>query len=72
MIKEGHEIISFVHAFLLKTWKQFDVIFIYEDDINTFGTPEEPPKAIDWLNKEFEMKDPGNTKFCLGNWILEE
>ena len=36
------------------------------DDINIIGTPEELQKAIDCLEKEFEMKDLGRTKFCLG------
>lgn len=32
------------------------------DDINIIGTPEELPKAMNCLKKEFEMKDLGNTK----------
>ncbi|XP_050896776.1 secreted RxLR effector protein 161-like [Lathyrus oleraceus] len=36
------------------------------DGINIIGTPEELPKAMNCLKKEFEMKDLGKTKLCLG------
>lgn len=36
------------------------------DDINIIGTPEELPKAMNCLKKEFEMKDLGKTKLCVG------
>ena len=36
------------------------------DDLNIIGTPEELLKSIEYLNKEFQMKDLGTTKFCLG------
>lgn len=36
------------------------------DDINIIGTLEELPKAMNYLKKEFEMKDLGKTKLCLG------
>jgi hypothetical protein len=39
---------------------------VYVDDINIIGTPRELPKAINCLKKEFEMKDLGKTKLCLG------
>jgi len=32
--------------FYYKHGNEFDVIVIYEDDINTFGTHEELPKAL--------------------------
>ena len=44
----------------------FAIIAVYVDDINIIGTPEELPKAIDCLKREFEMKDLGRTKFCMG------
>nr|KYP45741.1 Retrovirus-related Pol polyprotein from transposon TNT 1-94 [Cajanus cajan] len=44
----------------------FTIIVVYVDDINIIETPEELSKAIDCLKKEFEMKDLGRTKFCLG------
>ena len=36
------------------------------DDINLFGIPEELTKAATYLKDEFEMKDLGKTKYCLG------
>jgi len=46
--------------------KEFAIIVVYVDDINIIGTLDELPKAIDCLKKEFEVKDLGRTKFCLG------
>ncbi|KAK4397885.1 hypothetical protein Sango_1264000 [Sesamum angolense] len=45
-------------------WMQLP--FVYVDNLNIIGTPEELPKAINCLKKEFEMKDLGQTKYCLG------
>ena len=42
------------------------VIAVYVDDINIIGTQEEIQKASDYLKGEFEMKDLGQTKYCLG------
>lgn len=36
------------------------------NDTNIIGTLEELPKVINCLKKEFEMKDLGKTKLCLG------
>ena len=44
----------------------FIIITVYVDDLSIIGTPEELPKAINYLNEEFEMKDLGRTKFCIG------
>ena len=44
----------------------FVILAVYVDDINLIGTPEEVQKAIEYLKKEFEMKDLGKTKICLG------
>ena len=52
--------------FIRRSENNFVIIVVYVDDINTIGTPEELPKVINCLKKEFEMKDIGNTKFCLG------
>jgi hypothetical protein len=38
---------------------------LFIDDINIIGTPEELPKAIDCLKKEFEMNDLRKTKLCM-------
>ena len=45
--------------------KEFDIIYIHVDDINIIGTPEEFPKAINLLQKQFEIKDIEKTKLCL-------
>ena len=42
------------------------IIAVYVDDLNIIGTPEELLKVVGLLKKEFEMKDLGKTKFCLG------
>jgi hypothetical protein len=42
------------------------IIAIYVDDLNLIGTSQGITKAKDCLKKEFEMKDLGKTKFCLG------
>ena len=52
--------------FIRRSKNNFAIIFIYVDDINIIGTPEEHPKAINCLKKEFGMKDIGKIKFCLG------
>ena len=53
--------------FYEKIWKdRFSIIVVYVDDINIIETPEELPKVIDCLKKEFELKDLRKTKFCLG------
>ena len=39
---------------------------MYADNLNLVGTPEELTKTTDYLKNEFEMKDLGKTKFCLG------
>jgi hypothetical protein len=39
---------------------------VYVDDLNIIGTPEDIEEASSYLMSEFEMKDLGKTKFCLG------
>jgi ribonuclease HI len=66
-LKEGYKNDSICPCiFMKRSGKEFAIIVVYVDDINIIGTPEELPKAIDCLKKEFEMKDLGKTKFCLG------
>ncbi|RDX81887.1 hypothetical protein CR513_37388, partial [Mucuna pruriens] len=36
---------------------EFVIIIVYVNHINIIGISEELPKAIDCLNKEFEIKD---------------
>ena len=39
---------------------------VYVDDLNLVSTPEELTKTANYVNNEYEMKDLGKTKFCLG------
>ena len=39
---------------------------MYVDDLNIIGSPEEIENTAKLLKNEFEMKDLGVTKFCLG------
>ena len=67
LIKEGstnNAIFSCV--FIKKTISKFVVLVVYVDDINLIGTLIELQKTIDYLKNEFEMKDLGRTKLCLG------
>ena len=51
---------------LTKVATRFAIIAVYVDDLNLIGTSEEFIKTIDYLKKEFEIKDLGKTKYCLG------
>ena len=52
--------------FIKKSKTEFAIIAVYVDDLNIVGTPEELTRTTNYLKKEFEMKDLGKTKFCLG------
>ncbi|KAM3249554.1 secreted RxLR effector protein like [Capsicum annuum] len=53
-------------VFIKKTTPEFVILAVYVDDINLIRMSIELQKAIDYLKKEFEMKDLGKTKLCLG------
>ena len=53
-------------VFIKKSETGFAIIAVYVDDLNLVGTPEELTKIAEYLKKEFEMKDLGKTKFCIG------
>ena len=53
-------------VFIKKSEIGFVIIVVYVDDLNLVGTPEELTKTAEYLKKEFEMKDLGKTKFCIG------
>ncbi|XP_059310302.1 uncharacterized protein LOC132061519 [Lycium ferocissimum] len=53
-------------VFIKKTKSAFIILAVYVNDINLIRTLEELQKAIEYLKKEFEMKDLGKTKLCLG------
>ena len=51
--------------FIKKSEIRFAIISVYVDDLNLVGTPEELTRT-NYLKNEFEMKDLGKTKLCLG------
>ena len=51
--------------FIKKSKTGFLIIVVYVDDLNLVGSLEELIKTTKYLEKEFEMKDLGKTKFCL-------
>ena len=53
-------------VFIKKSELGFAILAIYVDDINLFETPEELTKTATCLKDEFEMKELGKTKYCLG------
>ena len=53
-------------VFIKKTENGLAIIAVYVDDLNLIGTPEELIKTANYLKKEFEMKDLGKTRYCLG------
>ncbi|KAJ0567534.1 putative RNA-directed DNA polymerase [Helianthus annuus] len=65
--KEGYksDVIS-PCVFIKRSLLNFTIIAVYVDDINIIGSPEEIEKAAQLLKKEFEMKDLGMTKLCIG------
>ena len=55
--------------FIKKSEIGFAIIVVYVDDLNLVGAFEELTRTKNYLKKEFEMKDLGKTKFCLGSQI---
>ncbi|GJZ86554.1 retrovirus-related pol polyprotein from transposon TNT 1-94 [Tanacetum coccineum] len=53
-------------VFIKKTTSGFVIIAVYVDDLNIIGTKKEINEVIVHLKEEFEMKDLGKTKYCLG------
>ena len=53
-------------VFMKKSETGLAIIAVYVDDLNLVGNPEELTKTAEYLKKEFEMKDIGKTKFCIG------
>ena len=52
--------------FINKLETGFLIIIAYVDDLNLVGTPKEIIRTTNYLKNEFEMKDLGKTKLCLG------
>ena len=53
-------------VFIKKTTFGFIIIAVYVDDLNIIGTHKEILEAMIYLKNEFEMKDLGKTKYCIG------
>ena len=67
LLKEGFENNPiFPCVFIKKSEFGYAIVIVYVDDLNLVGTPEELTKIANCLKNEFEMKDLGKTKFCLG------
>ena len=49
-----------------KSQSGFTIITIYVDNLNIIETFEEFSKTMEYLKKEFEMKDLEKTRFYLG------
>ena len=52
--------------FIKKSANGFCIISVYVDDLNIIRTTRDIEEASAYLKTEFEMKDLGKTKFCLG------
>ena len=44
----------------------FAIVAVYVDDMNLIGSLAELEKIVVHLKSEFEMKDLGKTRYCLG------
>ena len=67
LIKEGYiNNVICPCVFIKKSNSGFAIVAVYVDDMNLVGTPEELNKTAEYLKSEFEMKDLGKTKYCLG------
>ena len=53
-------------VFIKKSRMGFCIISVYVDDLNIIGSPKDIEEARKHLKTEFEMKDLGKTKYCLG------
>jgi hypothetical protein len=54
------------YVFIKKSSIGFCIVSIYVDDLNIIGYAKDIDEACNHLKKEFEMKDLGKIKFCLG------
>jgi hypothetical protein len=53
-------------VFIRKSSTGFGIISVYVDNLNIIGHAKDIYEPHNHLKKEFEMKDLGKTKFCLG------
>ncbi|KAG7528484.1 GAG-pre-integrase domain [Arabidopsis suecica] len=68
LVREGYKNDPISPCIFIKKFanKGFVIIAVYVDDLNILGTSGEITQTVEYLKKEFEMKDLGKTKFCLG------
>ena len=67
LLKEGYANNPICPCIFIKKSKiGFAIIAVYVDDLNLIGTLEELTRTTNYLKREFEMKDLGKTRFCLG------
>ena len=67
LLKEGYVNNSICPCeFIKKKEVNLTIIALYVDDLNLIGTPEGLLETANYLNKEFEMKDLGKARYCLG------
>ena len=66
LLKEGYvNNLIFPCVFIKKSKTRLTIITVYVDDLNLIGNFEELIKIVNYLKKEFEMKDLRKTKYCL-------
>jgi hypothetical protein len=53
-------------VFIKKSSDGFCIISVHVNDLNIIGTTRDIEEVMTYLKMEFEMKDLGKTKFCLG------
>ena len=53
-------------VFIKKSSTEFCIISVYVDDLNIIDNAHDINEARNHLTTKFEMKDLGQTKFCLG------
>jgi hypothetical protein len=53
-------------VFIRRSSTGFCIILLYVDDLNIIGHIKDIDEARNHLKTEFEIKDLGRTKFCLG------
>ncbi|KAM1465894.1 hypothetical protein ACFX15_043696 [Malus domestica] len=53
-------------VFIKKSHSEFAIVAVYVDDMNLIETLEELTRTVAHLKSEFEMKDLGKTRYCLG------
>ena len=67
LLKEGYANNPICPCIFIKKSKiECAIIVVYADDLNLIWTPEELTRMENYLKMEFETKDLGKTKFCLG------